>query len=71
MVYAQVKLLDALEIDQLFSVIGGSMGAMQALQWSIDFPNRIQSIIHIAAHNIWDLAETFHRKFLRFLHQDP
>jgi len=47
-VNAQVKLLDALEIDQLISVVGGSMGAMQALQWSIDFPNRIQSIIHIA-----------------------
>ena len=48
MVNAQSKLLDALEIDQLFSVVGGSMGAMQALQWSIDFPSRIQSIIHIA-----------------------
>ena len=48
MVNAQAKLLDALEIDQLFSVVGGSMGAMQALQWSIDFPNRIKSIIHIA-----------------------
>ena len=47
-VSAQVKLLDALEIDQLFSVIGGSMGAMQALQWSIDFPKRVQSIVHIA-----------------------
>ncbi len=48
MVSAQVKLLDALEIDQLFSVIGGSMGAMQALQWSIDFPSRVKSVIHIA-----------------------
>ena len=48
MVNAQAKLLDALKINQLFSVIGGSMGAMQALQWSIDFPNKIQSIIHIA-----------------------
>ena len=45
---AQAKLLDALKIDKLFSVVGGSMGAMQALQWSIDFPNRIKSIIHIA-----------------------
>ena len=47
-VNAQTKLLDALNIDQLFSVVGGSMGAMQALQWSVDFPNRIQSVIHIA-----------------------
>ncbi len=48
MVSAQAKLLDALKIDQLFSVVGGSMGAMQALQWSIDFPEKIQSVIHIA-----------------------
>jgi len=48
MVNAQSKLLDALQIDQLFSVVGGSMGAMQALQWSIDFPDKIKSIIHIA-----------------------
>ena len=48
MVNAQAKLIDALGIDQLFSVVGGSMGAMQALQWSIDFPNKIQTIIHIA-----------------------
>ena len=38
-VCAQAKLLDALNIDQLFSVVGGSMGAMQALQWL--------SLIHI------------------------
>ena len=48
MVNAQSKLLDVLQIDQLFSVVGGSMGAMQALQWSIDFPDKIKSIIHIA-----------------------
>ena len=48
MVNAQSKLLDALQIDQLFSVVGGSMGAMQALQWSIDFPDKIKSVIHIA-----------------------
>ena len=45
---AQAKLLDALKIDQLFSVVGGSMGAMQALQWSISFPEKVDNIIHIA-----------------------
>ena len=35
MVSAQVKLIDALKIDKLFSVVGGSMGAMQALQLSL------------------------------------
>ena len=47
-VYAQKLLIDALEIKKLFSVIGGSMGAMQALQWSIDYPDRINNIVHIA-----------------------
>ncbi len=48
MVKAQTYLIDSLKIKKLFSVIGGSMGAMQALQWSIDYPERIETIIHIA-----------------------
>ena len=48
MVKAQTFLIDYLKIKKLFSVVGGSMGAMQALQWSIDYPDRIETIIHIA-----------------------
>ena len=44
----QKYLIDALSIDRLYAVIGGSMGAMQALQWSIDFPEKINNVIHIA-----------------------
>ena len=72
MVNAQAKLLDALKIDQLFSVVGGSMGAMQALQWSIDFPNRIQSIIHIAGalkHSAQNIA--FHEVGRQAIMNDP
>ena len=47
-VKVQNYLIDALGIDKLFAVIGGSMGAMQALQWSIDFPEKINNVIHIA-----------------------
>ena len=47
-VKAQNYLIEALLIDKLFAVVGGSMGAMQALQWSIDFPEKINNIIHIA-----------------------
>ncbi len=47
-VKAQNYLIDALEIKKLFAVIGGSMGAMQALQWSLDFPDKIYNVIHIA-----------------------
>jgi len=48
MVKAQNYLIEALSIKKLFAVVGGSMGAMQALQWSIDFPEKINNIIHIA-----------------------
>jgi len=48
MVRAQTLLLDRLGIDRLVSVIGGSMGAMQALEWGIHFSDRVRSIIPIA-----------------------
>jgi homoserine O-acetyltransferase len=41
-------LVESLSIKKLFAVVGGSMGAMQALQWTIDFPEKINNIIHIA-----------------------
>ena len=47
-VKVQNYLIESLSIKKLFSVIGGSMGAMQALQWTIDFPEKISNIIHIA-----------------------
>jgi homoserine O-acetyltransferase len=47
-VNAQNYLVESLSIKKLFAVIGGSMGAMQALQWTIDFPNKILNLIHIA-----------------------
>ncbi len=48
MVRAQKMLLDHLEIEQLLTVIGGSMGAMQALEWGIHYPERVRSIVPIA-----------------------
>ena len=48
MVKVQNYLIESLSIVKLFSVIGASMGAMQALQWTIDFPEKISNIIHIA-----------------------
>jgi len=49
MVRAQAMLLDALGIQQLFSVIGGSMGGMQAIQWAATYPERVFTAIPIAA----------------------
>jgi homoserine O-acetyltransferase/O-succinyltransferase len=49
MVKVQKLLLDKLGIKQLLSVIGGSMGGMQVLQWAIEYPDFIKSAIVIAA----------------------
>jgi len=48
MVRAQAMLLDQLQIETLFSVIGGSMGGMQALQWAVSYPERVRTAIPIA-----------------------
>jgi homoserine O-acetyltransferase len=48
MARAQVMLLDALGIEKLLSVTGGSMGGMQALQWLAAYPERVASAIPIA-----------------------
>jgi homoserine O-acetyltransferase/O-succinyltransferase len=48
MVNAQKCLIDNFGIEKLLSVIGGSMGGMQVLQWMVSYPNRIRSAIAIA-----------------------
>jgi len=48
MVNAQKYLLDYLGIGRLLSVVGGSMGGMQVLQWVSSYPERILSAIPIA-----------------------
>lgn len=59
MVNAQAMLLDHLGIDRLHSVIGGSMGGMQTLQWAIAYPERVGSYIALACcarHNAQAIA---------------
>jgi homoserine O-acetyltransferase/O-succinyltransferase len=48
MVRAQTQLIDHLGIERLLCVAGGSMGGMQALQWTISSPERVASAIPIA-----------------------
>lgn len=48
MVRAQKLLIDQLGIEQLLCVSGGSMGAMQALEWGIHYPQQVRSIVPIA-----------------------
>jgi homoserine O-acetyltransferase len=49
MVHAQRHLIDILGIDRLFAVAGGSMGGMQALQWAVDYPARVRSVLFLAS----------------------
>ncbi|HEX4782226.1 MAG TPA: alpha/beta fold hydrolase, partial [Usitatibacter sp.] len=48
-VVSQARLMDRLGIETLAAAIGGSLGAMQALQWTLSFPDRIRHAIAIAA----------------------
>ena len=46
-VRAQVRLADELGVRRWHSVIGGSMGGMQALEWAITYPDRVGSLVAI------------------------
>jgi homoserine O-acetyltransferase len=72
MVRAQKLLIDRLGIDKLVAVIGGSMGGMQALQWAASYPERVQSVIPIAAaarHSSQNIA--FHEVGRQAIMADP
>jgi len=72
MVDAQVRLIDHLGIDQLFSVIGGSMGGMQVLEWAARQRGRVLTAIPIAAapwHSAQNIA--FHEVGRQAVMADP
>nr|WP_145549785.1 homoserine O-acetyltransferase [Variovorax boronicumulans] len=46
---AQARLLDALGIRQLAAVMGGSLGGMQALCWSLRYPERVRHAVVVAS----------------------
>ncbi|RDI28817.1 homoserine O-acetyltransferase [Pseudacidovorax intermedius] len=46
---AQARLLDALGIDTLAAVMGGSLGGMQALSWTLQYPERVRHAAVIAS----------------------
>ncbi|HEY0375577.1 MAG TPA: homoserine O-acetyltransferase [Pyrinomonadaceae bacterium] len=49
MVRAQARLLEHLGVPRLHTVIGGSIGGMQALRWAMDFPERVERCVAIGA----------------------
>ncbi|RZI91393.1 MAG: homoserine O-acetyltransferase [Pseudomonas sp.] len=48
-VHSQVRLADRLGINQWAAVVGGSLGGMQALQWTITYPDRVRHCVDIAS----------------------
>ena len=72
MVRAQAMLIDAMGIESLLTVIGGSMGGMQVLQWAASFPDRVFSAIPIATgarHSSQNIA--FHEVGRQAIMADP
>jgi len=72
MVRAQARLVDHLGIDQLFAVVGGSMGAMQVLQWAAAYPERVFAAVPIAGaarHSAQNIA--FHEVGRQAIMADP
>jgi homoserine O-acetyltransferase len=49
MVHAQKQLVDHLGIRKLYAVAGGSMGGMQALQWTVAYPDMVKKAVVIAS----------------------
>lgn len=48
-VQAQARLADLLGIKQFAAIVGGSLGGMQALQWTLTYPDRVRNALVIAA----------------------
>lgn len=48
-VNAQARLIDALGIERLAAVMGGSLGGMQALSWTLQYPQRVRHAVVIAS----------------------
>jgi homoserine O-acetyltransferase len=72
MVDAQVRLIDRLGIDRLFSVAGGSMGGMQVLEWAARYSERVVTAIPIATaawHSSQNIA--FHEVGRQAVMADP
>ena len=72
MVEAQVHLVDHFRIDQLFAVVGGSMGGMQVLEWAASYGERVYAAVPIATaawHSSQNIA--FHEVGRQAVMADP
>ena len=72
MVKAQKRLTDYLGVDVLYSVAGGSLGGMQALEWAVTYPDKVRSVIAISsAGRITPMAIAFNTIARHAITKDP
>ena len=69
---SQARLLDALGIQTLAAVMGGSLGGMQALSWTLRYPSRVRHCIGVAtAPNLTAENIAFNEVARRAIATDP
>jgi homoserine O-acetyltransferase/O-succinyltransferase len=69
---AQARLLDALGVQTLAAVMGGSLGGMQALSWTMRYPSRVRHCIAVAtAPNLTAENIAFNEVARRAIATDP
>ncbi len=69
---SQARLLDALGIEKLAAVMGGSLGGMQALSWALQYPERVAHAVVIAsAPNLTAENIAFNEVARRAIQTDP
>lgn len=70
-VRGQVQLMDHLGIAQLRAIIGPSIGGMQALQWAVDFPNRVANCFVTGATPLSAMGLAFNHLQRESIRLDP
>ena len=70
-VRSQALVLDHLQLPKVRAVIGASIGGMQALQWAVDFPQRIEECIAIGAAPLNAMALALNHLQRQAIQLDP
>jgi len=70
-VRAQAELMDSLEIERIPLAIGGSIGAMQALEWAMLYPERVERAVIIAVAPLGALGLALNHLQRTAIQEDP
>jgi homoserine O-acetyltransferase/O-succinyltransferase len=70
-VRAQAELLDYLGVGSVRAVVGGSIGGMQALQWALDYPERVAFCVAIGATPLSAMGLALNHLQRRAVTDDP